>query len=370
MRQGLWFGIASCTFLLVIGCASDPWKRSGFTAEEAVEWRSTFHGKEPLKTAIKWRTAGFSHYEMVRYRSSLGWSEGTPEVASSWKKAGFDSRDVFDWIGRYRTTNGKRKPFTLDEAIRWKAARLSSVEARKWKDAGATPDEETVRWVKDFAVVFGLSPEKTLKWKKAGFTLGEAKIWRKGNFNGYYAGKWKNAGFTLDEAREWKTAGFTSVEAREWKAALFTSIEARNWRNARLNWNTANEWKNSGFAAVEAKKWELLGFTAEDAKVKHKRIKAVCPNAMGSPSELFKINPYDVKGRCFQFRGTLLQLLGRTFGLYTYSSEAGEGTVYINFSPNSAAMGSFADFVKGEGAFEYTAALGQAKVIPKLHIVR
>ena len=111
--------------------------------------------------------------------------------------------------------------------------------------------------------------------------------------------------------------------------------------------NVVYEWRTDGHAS------ELIA--------------KICPKGVGSVRDLISTNPYDVKGRCFEFFGQKLQILSRSIGLYSLSPEL---VYYIDFGSNSAPANYYRGYVKGVGAFQYETVSGAVKTVPSFVPIR
>ena len=102
---------------------------------------------------------------------------------------------------------------------------------------------------------------------------------------------------------------------------------------------------------------------AQRERERQRKIAKICPKGVGSVRDLISTNPYDVKGRCFEFFGQKLQILSRSIGLYSLSPEL---VYYINFGSNSAPANYYRGHVKGVGAYQYETVRGAVKTVPSL----
>jgi hypothetical protein len=77
---------------------------------------------------------------------------------------------------------------------------------------------------------------------------------------------------------------------------------------------------------------------------------------------LAMLNPYDNKGRCFEYMGASLQLLSRTSALYSYFYTSRKPAALIMFFGESAPL-DFRGIVGGLGAFRYETVAGAINTI-------
>ena len=95
---------------------------------------------------------------------------------------------------------------------------------------------------------------------------------------------------------------------------------------------------------------------------RQKKIARMCPKGVSDFGKLLFANPYDVKGRCYNFTGSTAQILGRSIGLYKLTRDR---NVYIDFGRNAAPSQFFNGYVKGVGVFTYTSR-GAMMIVPSL----
>jgi hypothetical protein len=80
---------------------------------------------------------------------------------------------------------------------------------------------------------------------------------------------------------------------------------------------------------------------------------------------LVMCNPYDTKGHCYSYTGTLMQLLGRSVALY----KTDNFVCMIDFGEESAPKIMIDVLVEGVGVYTYITTNGTYNTIPKLKIV-
>ena len=78
-----------------------------------------------------------------------------------------------------------------------------------------------------------------------------------------------------------------------------------------------------------------------------------------------------MKGKCFEFTGRVSHVLDRTTALFTIDLRSDtERTCFLDFGAKAVPpVPFFEGYVKGEGTFEYTAALGPRMIVPKLRVI-
>lgn len=96
---------------------------------------------------------------------------------------------------------------------------------------------------------------------------------------------------------------------------------------------------------------------------RQKKIARMCPKGVSDFGKLLFANPYDVKGRCYNFVGGTAQILSRSIGLYKLTRDK---NVYIDFGRNAAPSQFFNGYVKGVGVFTYTTVMGAKMIVPSL----
>ena len=116
-------------------------------------------------------------------------------------------------------------------------------------------------------------------------------------------------------------------------------------------------------AARKADEQERL----KQEKARKRKLAKLCPGGVYGYVDLTRANPYDVKGKCFEFIGNNLQTFSRSRALY---NSQWNDTYYLDFSKESAPRGFFHGYTKGVGVFEYETVTGAQKVVPSLLVVR
>lgn len=326
------------------------WKAFGFDSNEAVTWKKVDFD---VVKAYWWKKSRFEPEEAKKWSKSnipVGYEQDDLD------DTGLRYQDIKEWIDtnvesfdQLKNSEKARKLVRSDHSLE---EAIKSLFATQWKNAGLSA-EETARWVEsDFGGAIRALVE-VVKWRRANFSPEEAKKWNYADINIEKALEWKRNKFTAEEAENWKTAGFISPGT------------ATKWRTKGLNPEAAqNEEKREAKRQQEAKEREQ--------NKRAQKIKSVCPNGVEEFPELIRSNPFDVKGRCFEFRGgKVLQILDRTSALFTFDlGHDMDRTWYLNFGNNSVPnVPFFRGYVKGEGVFEYTNVLGAKQVIPRLKVI-
>lgn len=359
-------------------------------------------GMDP-KEVEQWRSAGINNSAEVELWKAFGFG---PSEAADW------GRPKKEFNPLWFDDNGQLKYGTRWEVL-WRNTRFTAVQAYWWKIAGFNVDEAK-KWSKT-SIPFGydqtrlngtgLSQRDVQQWidtnvlsldqmtdsKMAREQLREEHSLSEAR-ESFFAKQWKNAGLSPDETNQWiesepQAQGIRElVEVVKWKKAGFLPQEAKKWNYLKMGLGEVLRWKKAGFDPEKAGEWMMTGLTPEEAKKEAKKqqeteereqkkqaqlFKSVCPKGVEEFSELIRSNPFDVKGRCFQFNGKMFQLLSRTSALFTLDlGRDMDRTWYLNFGNKSVPnIPFFQGYVKGEGVFEYTTVLGAKQVISKLKVI-
>ena len=106
-------------------------------------------------------------------------------------------------------------------------------------------------------------------------------------------------------------------------------------------------------------------FAADKSKKKKETIDLSCPKGVEGISKLAMTNPYDNEGRCFEYIGSVVQLLNKNKALFSYFSDYHPAAI-IDFGNESAPVTFWGGLVKGRGAFVYETVSGSQKIIHSL----
>ncbi len=141
--------------------------------------------------------------------------------------------------------------------------------------------------------------------------------------------------------------------------------------SARKDIDAAREAWSLELARREAAEKEAARKVAEERslqqeRARQRRIAKLCPGGVYGYLDLTRSNPYDVKGKCYEFIGSNLQTFSRSRALY--NSQWGD-TYYLDFAEASAPRGLFHGYTKGVGVFEYETVTGAQRVVPSLLVV-
>ena len=90
--------------------------------------------------------------------------------------------------------------------------------------------------------------------------------------------------------------------------------------------------------------------------------KNICPQPIESMQTLFTLNPYDSKGRCFNYSGKLVQLLNKSQAFFSVLTSS-TPFAFVDFGKESAPINFYSGVVLGKGAYSYQTAGGSKKVI-------
>lgn len=88
----------------------------------------------------------------------------------------------------------------------------------------------------------------------------------------------------------------------------------------------------------------------------------VCPQSIESMQTLFTLNPYDSKGRCFNYSGRLVQLLNKSQALFSILTGS-TPYAFVDFGKDSAPINFYSGVVFGKGAYSYETVSGSQKFI-------
>lgn len=245
------------------------------------------------------------------------------------------------------------------------------------------------------------------KWRKAGFSPEEAKVWLDFEFSLEDAKKWREAGKNrvyvslqsrVEDAKKWKDAGFVPEEAGWWitgnvsteKAIAFKNMpsseaerkqlkeEIQGWINAGIPFIRFPEWAKRQFTPKSAGIWYGFGYTPEEADDELAEQKRVVKtgfdmNNVYTSNALKEISPYSVKGKYFYIDHVEgIQLLDQFSGIYSIGTFNHHPCfVLLKFKGQDAPTpGSKTKAkAKGAGVFKYTSALGSYQTIPVLEVI-
>lgn len=89
---------------------------------------------------------------------------------------------------------------------------------------------------------------------------------------------------------------------------------------------------------------------------------SACPKNIESMQTLFTLNPYDSKGRCFNYSGRLVQLLNKNQALFSVLTGSTAFSL-IDFGKESVPMNFYSGVVQGKGAYSYETVDGSYNII-------
>lgn len=274
---------------------------------------------------------------------------------------------------------------SVEESDAWYAEGLMGREAREWRDAKFEP-HEAKEWK-----AFGFSPEEANLWKHATdrqllsssrMEPIAAQLWKQLNIAPNEAGWWTASGIQPTQAfqirknpdiQAWRKNGIPYSKVDSWKKAGFTPDEAETWninpRNTEFSPESIAAWKKSGFTPDEASLWR--GYSLEEAlekrKARNTRLE-VCPKFL-SQDELMNMNPFAVKGQCFQINvASPFQILSKNSGLFKLIAYKTQLAMF-DFGKAIAPNATISAYVIGIGTFKYTATSGELMNVPWLRVV-
>lgn len=319
-------------------------------------------------TALKKEGFDFRHYD----GQLLGWKpDMTPQEAKAvWAfaaKSTMDARQIAKalegglpiktlelWVDRFGV---KRTALLIDHG--WHRMDLPAEDILFWAETCSLDEQHHIE-----------------PWYEAGHTTQEAKAWAKAGL------VWKSGCLKFDHIDEWKKAGVLPEEAKGWIEA-FDPLFAKEI-------STILQWKTHGFTPKEAKAWKASGFGVdlselaaaykkaqvppelayefarrktppENTAAPMQTIKSACKQGVYPQRDLFELNPYDIKGRCYIFNGSQTQLLSRNEAVY-------KSSILIRFGSQSA-PNEVAGIVKGGNVHKGQNVLRQEVVLPTADFV-
>jgi hypothetical protein len=104
------------------------------------------------------------------------------------------------------------------------------------------------------------------QWTAAGFTIEQAKEWKKSGFDFMSAIQCRQGNISTQEAVEWRNAGFDAISSIQWKRSGFSLQEASKWQGAGISYADAKQWKSAGVSPEESKGWQEIGLNSVFAK--------------------------------------------------------------------------------------------------------
>ncbi len=93
-----------------------------------------------------------------------------------------------------------------------------------------------------------------------------------------------------------------------------------------------------------------------------------CPQGLEDLGNLLTINPYDSKGRCFNYVGRLVQLLSKNEALFSFMNDSTPFSL-VNFGKGSVPIAPFYGVVKGKEAYSYQTVSAGKKIIHSFVVV-
>ncbi len=123
--------------VLVQKALTARWERYGFTPDGTLSWWD--NSVYSMKTAIKWRSKGFTASGMRQWKAM----DISPEEASEWRDARADVAAAVEWR-RYafapeRAADWMRFQFGIGDAIAWRKHGFEAKEAASWREKGMSP---------------------------------------------------------------------------------------------------------------------------------------------------------------------------------------------------------------------------------------
>lgn len=232
----------------------------------------------------------------------------------------------------------------------WKQHGFPSAEAKLWLDAGFYHPQEAIAW-KNAGITY---PPEAATFREWFQTPENMKVWES---------DWEQAGYTREKGVFWYQTGLkTFGSAQPWILEGFTSrIEIRDWLNVTKDAKVASSWKKANCNPQDAEEYSKYGLSSDDAV----KLKRRFPSGIENLSALLLANPYDTKGRCFEFVGQTLSLITRTVALYKADSHV----FLVDFGESSAPYVVTRGLAEGVGVYSYRTMLGSVKIVPRLKVI-
>lgn len=328
MKKGT---IALLVVALGSGCTS-AWKYTGIPSSEIPRWKKAHFRPEE---AVVWFVHGFSPEEASRWRELLPAVEADTALASrvqvlrTWKDAGFEPHEVPDWMragySPERAALWKGSGLRPSEALEWENLGFSPERAGMWHRAGYTPGDAIVWDRMDFL------PEEAEAWMQvlretlprenpASFPAW-AQLLRSQNISPEEARAWMNVFYggevtvALERTLKWKRAGFSPREAKFLSPEL-SPEEARALCPSTLEWEKTGEQQNlsriflPGTRDDPSPLLDLVGSCILDVKARWEytlenqaglaMLSTVAGRALGYLVELVMLDEMPVVGKLFK----------------------------------------------------------------------
>jgi hypothetical protein len=132
-------------------------------------------------------------------------------------------------------------------------------EKKIWELSGYTIDQ-----AKEFKRI-GVAFQEATQWKNLGFSIEDVKKWKSSGYESSEAGKWKRASFTLNEANAWQKFGYSAHDASSWRGAGYDIGEANQWKQEGFDLRLSQLWKSNGFDLNQSKELVAIGFERQRA---------------------------------------------------------------------------------------------------------
>lgn len=319
------------------------WSKYGFTPAEVGEWGNVSVGPSKATSSIgpkeahDYKAAGLLPSEALQCRA-IGIN---PEVATVWKEQGLPCNEIRSW------ENIGLMPI---EASAWRSIPLSASEARTWIDNQFLPSD-VQPWVQQ-----KIGPLQAKAWKESDFNPDTATPWNDAFFNAPDARSWEKLGVSPENAKKWREIGFKPEIASKWINSGMKLDQARQWHDAGFTPDNSFEWLQTGKTLKQAKPW--VGFSPKTAN----SLSKFCSTGIEGIKDIVLENPYETRNKCYQLQMVLLQLQGRSKGLYRYFDQI----FFVDFGKNAAETTYITGYFLGNGAFEYVDVSGAARTVPSL----
>jgi hypothetical protein len=247
-----------------------------------------------------------------------------------------------EWMKKVESSNNPEltaSPLILkDPATGLMWARNGNIAAKKmdWKDAMDWAKYLNYAGYNDWRLPTKEEFEKFLKIKERG----------KSKLTKHFAHKWlnNNGFFNVQESGYWSSSDYKGPGSYWFFDMTWSEMQTVN--------------SNDYYALV-------VRDEIKESQQNQKSIpwnQSFCPKDIESMQTLFTINPYDSKGRCFNYSGRLVQLLNKGqafFSILTGSTP----NAFIDFGRDSAPINFYSGVVLGKGAYSYETVGGSQKFI-------
>ena len=252
-----------------------------------------------------------------------------------------------EWMKKVENSNNPElvaSPFILkDPATGLMWARNGNIAEKRmdWKEAMEWSKKLDYQGFSDWHLPTKEEFEKFLKIKGGG----------KSKLTDHFVDKWlnNNGFFNVQETGYWSSSdyGYGSY----W---FFDMM-----------WSEMHTVNSNNYNALVVRDGNKVPQPGQELPLKQQNIPwnhSMCPQDIESMQTLFTLNPYDSKGRCFNYSGKLVQLLNKSqafFSVLTGSTPF----AFVDFGNDSSPINFYSGVVQGKGAYSYNTVGGSQKII-------